>query len=87
MIDKISGQVAYVVVAFAYPGLADDSYVIPWGKLRYDTRLGGYQTDITESELHGAPRFVRGDKDPQLGRDQEEELHTYFRIPPYWRAI
>ena len=34
-----------------------------------------------------APRFVRGDKDPQLGRDQEEELHTYFRIPPYWRAI
>jgi hypothetical protein len=40
MIDKVSGQVAYVVVAFAYLGLADDSYVIPWGKLRYDTRLG-----------------------------------------------
>jgi PRC-barrel domain len=87
MIDKVSGQVAYVVVAFAYLGLSDDSYLIPWGKLRYDTRLGGYRTDITESELHGAPRFVRGDKDPQLGRDQEEELHTYFRIPPYWRAI
>ena len=29
MIDKVSGQVAYVVVAFAYLGLSDDSYIIP----------------------------------------------------------
>jgi sporulation protein YlmC with PRC-barrel domain len=44
MIDKVSGQVAYVVVAFAYLGLSDDSYVIPWGKLRYDTRLSNRRT-------------------------------------------
>ena len=87
MIDKASGQVAYVVVAFAYLGLSDDSYVIPWGKLRYDTDLGGHRTDIAKGELHGAPRFARGDKDPQLGRDREDELNAYFRVPPDWRAV
>lgn len=86
-IDKVSGQVAYVVVTFAYLALADDSYIIPWGKLRYDTQLGGYRTDITESELHDAPRFTQGDKDDRFGHDQEEELHVYFRIPPHWRAM
>ena len=44
MIDKVSGQVVYVVVTFAYLGLSDDSYIIPWGKLRYDTRLSNRRT-------------------------------------------
>jgi hypothetical protein len=87
MINKTTGQVAYVVVTFAYLGLSDDSYTIPWGKLSYDTDLGGYRTNITESELHGAPRFTKAPDDEQLGHDQEEELHAYFRIPPYWRAM
>ena len=86
MIDRVSGQVAYVVVAFAFAGLSDDSYPIPWAKLRYDTDLGGYRTDVTEAELHGAPRFRRG-VDEQLGRDQEDELDAYFRIPPDIRAV
>jgi hypothetical protein len=87
MIDKPTGQVAYVVVTFAFLGLADDTYTIPWRKLSYDTTLGGYLTDITEDELHGAPRFTARDEDDQPGHDQEEELHAYFRIPPYWRAM
>jgi hypothetical protein len=87
MIDKASGQVAYVVVAFAYLGLSDDSYVIPWGKLRYDTDLGGYRTDITEAELHGVPRFAQGGREELLGREQEDELNAYFRIPPEIRAM
>ena len=87
MIDLESGQVAYVVVTFAFLGLADDSYTLPWGKLRYDTKLEGYRTDILESELHGAPRFIRAEGQGPLDLDQEEELHAYFRIPPYWRAL
>ena len=87
MIDKVSGQVAYVVVTFAHLSLADDSYTIPWAKLSYDTQLAGYRTDITEAELHGAPQFVRSEGRDALGHDQEEELHAYFRIPPYWRAF
>ena len=86
MIDRVSGQVAYVVVAFAFAGLSDDSYPIPWAKLRYDTGLGGYRTDVTEAELHGAPRFREGEGE-QLGRDQEDELDAYFRIPPDIRAV
>jgi hypothetical protein len=53
---------------------------------KYDTRLGGYQTDITESELRDAPGFP-GDEHDWSDREREEQLHDYYRIPPYWRAI
>ena len=87
VISEYHFRVAYVVVTFAYLGLADDSYTLPWAKLRYDTGLEGCRTDITESELHGAPSFTRAEGREELGRDQEEELHAYYRIPPYWRAL
>ncbi|WP_046865891.1 PRC-barrel domain-containing protein [Microvirga massiliensis] len=87
MIEKVSGRVAYAVIAFGgvwKPG-ADD-HTIPWGKLAYDTQLGGYRTDITESELKQAPSFAPHEHD-WSDRDREEQLHDYYRIPPYWRAI
>jgi sporulation protein YlmC with PRC-barrel domain len=88
MIEKVSGRVAYAVIAFA--GLSElgaDDHTIPWGKLTYDTQLGGYRTDITESELKQAPSFAPGDEHDWSGREREEQLHDYYRIPPYWRAI
>jgi sporulation protein YlmC with PRC-barrel domain len=58
MIEKVSGQVVYAVIASGKSlDRGVDEHTIPWGKLAYDTRLGGYQTDITESELRHAPGF------------------------------
>jgi hypothetical protein len=58
MIDKISGQVAYAVMSFGgFLGVGADEHPVPWRKLTYDPRLGGYQTDITEQELSGKPVF------------------------------
>jgi len=46
MIDKISGRAAYVVVSFGgFLGMGEDYYPMPWEKLKYDPRLGGYRVD------------------------------------------
>ncbi|NPU63899.1 PRC-barrel domain-containing protein [Bradyrhizobium sp. 83012] len=58
MIDKLSGRVSYVVLAFGgFLGLGNDHYPLPWQSLKYDTRLGGYVTGVTEDQLRGAPRY------------------------------
>ena len=89
MIEKVSGRVVYVVMTFSgFSDAASEIYTVPWGKLSYDAKLGGYRTAITENDLSGAPRFARtGEDDAPLSEAQEEELHAHFNIPPYWRAL
>jgi len=58
MIDKASGKVSYAVLGFGgFLGLGNDHYPLPWPSLKYDTRLGGYVTGITEQQLRGAPKY------------------------------
>jgi hypothetical protein len=87
MIEKVSGRVAYAVIAFGFREIGADDHTIPWAMLKYDTSLRGYRTNITESELRHAPGFAPGDEHNWSDRDREEQLHDFYRIPPYWRAI
>jgi len=58
MIDKISGKVSYAVLGFGgFLGIGNDHYPLPWQSLKYDTKLGGYRTGVTETQLRGAPKY------------------------------
>ena len=58
MIDKKSGRVSYAVLGFGgILGLGNDHYPLPWQSLKYDTRLGGYVTGVTEDQLRSAPKY------------------------------
>jgi hypothetical protein len=58
MIDKRSGKVSYAVLSFGgFLGIGDDHYPLPWEALKYDIKLGGYRTGITEKQLQGAPKY------------------------------
>jgi hypothetical protein len=58
MIDKTSGRVSYAVLGFGgILSLGNDHYPLPWQSLKYDTRLGGYVTGVTEQQLRGAPKY------------------------------
>ena len=58
MIDKLSGKVAYAVLSFGgFLGIGDDHYPLPWQSLDYDRSLGGYLTNISESQLTAAPKY------------------------------
>ena len=57
MIDKTSGEIAYAVLSFGgFLGIGADHYPVPWKALSYDTKLGGYRSDINENRLKGAPK-------------------------------
>ncbi len=87
MIEKLSGRVAYAVMSFGgFLGIGGEEHAIPWGKLTYDTRLDGYQTDISETQLQGAPAFSRDRNWDWRDRSRERELHDYYRAPYYWGA-
>jgi sporulation protein YlmC with PRC-barrel domain len=85
MIDKMTGRVAYAVIAFdTFLGLGGQEYTLPWSKLNYDTKLDGFRTDITEQQLGGSPTFYRERDYAWTDRARERELHDYWNAPFYW---
>jgi PRC-barrel domain protein len=82
MIDKVSGKVSYAVLGFGgFLGLGNDHYPIPWQSLKYDKRLGGYVTGVTENQLRGAPRFG-GDRDWNWADAAgNRSLDDYYGVP------
>lgn len=85
MIDKSTGKVGYAVMSFGgILGIGDDYYPIPWSLLTYNEKLGGYEVDITEDQLKGAPKLRDHDEWSYEGRAREAELLDYYGSYPYW---
>jgi sporulation protein YlmC with PRC-barrel domain len=80
MIGKGSGKVAYAVMSFGgFLGMGEDYYPIPWSRLSYNERLGGYEVNIDEKELQDAPKFGR--REEWDWNDQHvSELNTYYGV-------
>ncbi|SDS21346.1 PRC-barrel domain-containing protein [Bradyrhizobium canariense] len=82
MIDKVSGRVSYAVLGFGgFLGLGNDHYPLPWQSLKYDTRLGGYVTGVTEKQLRAAPKYGN-DADWNWGDvTRNRALDDYYGVP------
>lgn len=84
MIDKYSGQVAYAVMSFGgFLGLGHDHYPVPWAKLDYNPELGGYEVNISETELKNAPHFDPG-KEYSWDTVQGQKIYGHYGVPAYW---
>ena len=82
MIDKISGKVSYAVLGFGgFWGLSNDHYPLPWQSLKYDTRLGGYVTGITEEQLRGAPKYGDDSEWNWSDAPRNRALNAYYGVP------
>ena len=82
MVDKVSGQVAYVVMSFGgFLGIGESYHPLPWRALTYDIRLGGYVVDIDKARLAGAPRYG-ADEDPFADDEYGAKVDTYYRTTP-----
>src|SRR5215218_11418070 len=80
MIDKITGKVAYAVMSFGgFLGLGEDYYPVPWSLLTYNQRLGGYEVNISEEQLRGAPKFSE-DEDWDWS-DRGRGVSDYYGTP------
>jgi hypothetical protein len=85
MIDKLSGKVGYAVMSFGgFLGIGNDYYPIPWSLLTYNDRLGGYEVNITDEQLKGAPKFSPDEAWTNEDRKDETRLYSYYGVTPYW---
>lgn len=68
MIDKISGQVAYAVLAAGgFLGLGEAYHPLPWRSLAYSVELGGYVVDIDATALSGERGEAETEGEPAAG--------------------
>jgi len=83
MIDKYTGQVAYVVISFGgFLGIGSEYHPLPWKKLTYDPAIGGYVIDLTRKQLENAPHYSADSSpwdDPSYGRS----VYDYYNVPYY----
>jgi sporulation protein YlmC with PRC-barrel domain len=75
MLDKRSGKVGFL-------GLGHDHYPVPWARLTYNERLGGYEVNISDQELKGAPKY--SETEWSWDREQGRKVYDYYKVPPYW---
>ena len=81
MIDKLSGKVAYAVMSFGgFMGIGEDYYPLPWSVLTYNERLGGYEVNLTEQQLSGAPKYGQHDNWDWSDRSRTRQLDDYYRM-------
>jgi hypothetical protein len=82
IIEKVSGKVVSAEVTFGgFFGLGEHHYPLPWEKLRYDIKLGGYRTDVTAEEVRGDP-VLYGDDQVWPERRKERDVKDPWRLPP-----
>jgi hypothetical protein len=85
MIDKISGKVAYAVMSFGgFMGIGEDYYPLPWSLLTYNTKLGGYEVNVSEQQLKGAPKYSKHESWDWSDRARDKLVSDYYGVGPYW---
>lgn len=82
MVDKMSGQAQYAVLAFGgLFGIGHSHYPVPWKALDYDPDKGGYVVSITKEQLESAPSYDSEGEEPVYDRAYGERVHTYYGFP------
>lgn len=83
MVDKVSGQAEYAVLAFGgLFGLGHRHYPLPWKALTYDLEKGGYVVDVTKEQIEGAPGYdAEGEDEPEYDRAYQERVYSYYGFP------
>lgn len=81
VIDKLSGQVRYVVMEFGgFLGMGTDRYPLPWNSLKYDTGIEGYVVSVSREQLENAPRYAH-DSIPEYDEEYGRTVHNYYGVP------
>jgi len=83
MIDKLTGKVAYAVMSFGgFMGIGEDYYPLPWSLLTYNPRLEGYEVNITDAQLKGAPKYSTHENWDWGSRART--IDDYYKVQSNW---
>jgi len=85
MIDKISGKVAYAVMSFGgFMGIGEDYYPLPWSLLTYNPGFEGYEVNVSEQQLKGAPKYSKHESWDWADKARGQKVYDYYGVGPYW---
>jgi hypothetical protein len=85
MIDKLSGKVAYAVMSFGgFMGIGEDYYPLPWSLLTYNPNLEGYEVNVGEEQLKGAPKYSKFESWDWSDRARNDKVYDYYGVAPFW---
>lgn len=85
MIDKISGQVAYVVLdSGSFLGLGGKYFAFPWDAFHYDALENCFRVDINEERLRNAPGFDKHNWPDRADRAWVKSVYNYYGRKAYW---
>ena len=85
MIDKLTGKVAYAVMSFGgFMGIGEDYYPLPWSLLTYNPRLEGYEVNVSEQQLKGAPKYSKHESWDWSDRARSQRVYDYYGVAPFW---
>ena len=77
MVDKVTGQVSYVVMSFGgFLGLGERFYPLPWKTLTYDPQRGGYVIDVDREQLERAPSYAASE-DPWSDPEHRQNIFGF----------
>ena len=83
-IDKLSGKVAYAVMSFGgFLGIGEDYYPLPWPLLTYNPRLEGYEVNVGEQQLKGAPKYSKHESWDWSDRARDKQVDDYYGVGAY----
>jgi hypothetical protein len=83
MIGKQSGKVGYAVMSFGgFLGIGEEYYPLPWSLLTYSSRLEGYEVNLSDAQLKGAPKY--GTHENWDWGSRARTIDDYYKVPPSW---
>ena len=85
MLDVPTGRIAYAVLSSGgLLGIGDKLFAIPWRSLTLDPENKCFVVDVAKERVEQAPGFDKDHWPSMADENWARELHTYYRVRPYW---
>lgn len=85
LIEKRGGQAREIEISVgSFLGMGGELHSLPWERFEYNPELHGYQLDVTEDQLKGAPTYSEDERDTVYDRDYRMRAYEYWAVTPYW---
>ena len=79
MLDKPTGQVAYVVLSYGgIFGLGDKLFALPWNILSYDASSDCFRIPLNKEQLKNSPGFDKNHWPDMSSATFKESIHNYY---------
>ncbi|GGI93594.1 hypothetical protein GCM10007966_22750 [Legionella impletisoli] len=79
MLDKITGQVQYVVLSFGgFLGMGDKLFAMPWDIFSYDDDEDCFRINVDKEKLKNSPGFDKDHWPDMANKAWGDKIHNYY---------